>query len=94
MLEELQRRNYAKTTMQYYLQAVDRFAKYFRRPPDQLNHDHLRECQVYLLREKLEPPTGKLHVSALRFFFVKRSSDPISSMTFRTRTSRVGCRRS
>jgi integrase/recombinase XerD len=72
MLEELQRRNYAKTTVQYYLQAVDRFAKYFRRPPDQLNHDHLREYQAYLLRErKLEPRTVKLHVSALRFFFVK-----------------------
>ena len=72
MLEELQRRNYAKTTVQYYLQAVDRFAKYFRRPPDQLNHDHLCEYQAYLLRDrKLEPRTVKLHVSALRFFFVK-----------------------
>ena len=37
MLEELQRRNYAKTTVQYYIQAVERFAKYFRTPPDQLN---------------------------------------------------------
>jgi integrase/recombinase XerD len=34
MLEELQRRNYAKTTVHYYIQAVERFAKYFRRPPD------------------------------------------------------------
>ena len=32
MLEELQRRNYAKTTVQYYIQAVERFAKYFRTP--------------------------------------------------------------
>jgi integrase/recombinase XerD len=72
MLEELQRRNYAKTTVQYYLQAVDRFARYFRRPPDKLNHDHLREYQAYLLRDrKLAPRTVKLHVSALRFFFVK-----------------------
>ena len=29
MLEELQRRNYAKTTVYYYLKAVERFAKYF-----------------------------------------------------------------
>ena len=72
MLEELQRRNYAKTTVQYYVQAVERFAKHFHRPPDQLNHHHLREDQAYLLRERnLEPPTVKLHVSALRFFFVK-----------------------
>jgi hypothetical protein len=31
MLEELQRRNYAKTTIQYYIQAVERFAKHFHR---------------------------------------------------------------
>src|SRR4029453_15820798 len=51
MLEELQLRNYAKTTVHYYIQAVERFAKYFRRPPDQLNQSHLRTYQAYLLRE-------------------------------------------
>ena len=72
MLEELQRRNYAKTTVQYYIQAVERFAKPCRKRPDQLNREHLREYQAYLLHErKLEPRTVKLHVSALRFFFVK-----------------------
>ena len=72
MLDELQRRNYAKTTVQYYIQAVERFAKHFHRSPDQLNRTHLREYQAYLLRDrKLEPRTVKLHVSALRFFFVK-----------------------
>jgi integrase/recombinase XerD len=77
MLEELQRRNYAKTTVQSYIQAVERFAKYFRRPPDQLNQSHLRTYQAYLLRErKLGPRTVKLHVSALRFFFVKTLKRP------------------
>jgi integrase/recombinase XerD len=72
MLDELQRRNYAKTTVQYYVQAVERFAKHFHRSPDQLNQTHLREYQAYLRRDrKLEPRTVKLHVSALRFFFVK-----------------------
>src|SRR2546425_5763775 len=72
MLEELQRRNYAKTTVQYYLQAVERFANHFKRSPDQLNQDHLRTYQAYLLRaRKLAPRTVKLHVAALRFFFVK-----------------------
>ncbi len=72
MLDELQRRNYATTTVQYYIQAVERFAKHFHRPPDQLNQAHLREYQAYLLRDrKLEPRTVKLHVCAIRFFFVK-----------------------
>ena len=70
-------RNYAKTTVQYYIQAVERFAKHFHRPPDQLNQTHLREYQAYLLRDrKLEPRTVKLHVSALRFFFVKTLKRP------------------
>ena len=77
MLEELQRRNYARTTIHCYIQAVERFAKYFHTPPDQLNHGHLRTYQAYLLRErKLGPRTVKLHVSALRFFFVKTLKRP------------------
>src|SRR5215212_4101356 len=77
MLDELERRNYAKTTVQYYLKAIERFAKHFHRPPDQLNQTHLREYQAYLLRDrKLEPRTVKLHVSALRFFFVKTLKRP------------------
>ncbi len=58
MLEELQRRNCATTTVRYYIQAVERFAKHFHRPPDLLNQAHLREYQAYLLRDrKLEPRT-------------------------------------
>ena len=77
MLEELQRRNYAKNTVQCYIQAVERFATYFRTPPDQLNQSHLRTYQAYLLCErKLGPRTVKLHVSALRFFFVKTLKRP------------------
>ena len=72
MLEELQRRNFAETTITSYLKAVEQFARYFKRPPDRLNHTHLRTYQAYLLRErKLLPRTVRLHVAALRFFFVK-----------------------
>ena len=77
MLEELQRRNYAATTVQNYIGAVEGFAEYFHTPPDQLTQEHLREYQAYLLSErKLEPRTAKLHASALRFFFVKTLKRP------------------
>jgi integrase/recombinase XerD len=60
-----------------YIQAVERFAKYFRTPPDQLTQSHLRTYLAYLRRErKLGPRTVKLHVSALRFFFVKTLKRP------------------
>lgn len=72
MLDELQRRNYAPTTVESYIRAVEQFAAYFHRRPDRLNHTHLRAYQAYLLRERqLSPRTVRLHVSALRFFFVK-----------------------
>ena len=72
MLEELQRRNFAATTITTYLKAVEQFARYFKCRPDRLNHTHLRTYQVYLLRErKLMPRSVRLHVAALRFFFVK-----------------------
>src|SRR3989454_6013151 len=72
MLEDPQRRNFAATPITTYLKAVEQFARYFKCRPDRLNHTHLRTYQVYLLRErKLMPHTVRLHVAALRFFFVK-----------------------
>ena len=72
MLEELQRRNFSPTTIRSYLYAVERFARHFNCRPDRLNHTHLRSYQAHLLRTgQLQPKTVRLHVSALRFFFVK-----------------------
>ena len=78
MLEELQRRNFARSTIQYYRQAVEDFAAYFHKPPDQLTPHHLRQYQAYLLSErKLQPRTARLHVCALRFFFRKALKRPL-----------------
>jgi integrase/recombinase XerD len=72
MLEELQRRNFAPTTISTYLHAVEQFARHFKCRPDRLNQAHFRTYQAYLLRErKMQPLTVRLHVAALRFFFVK-----------------------
>ena len=72
MLEELQRRNYSETTIRHYIRWVEDFARFFRKPPDQLGLEHLRTYQAYLLRtRKLDPATVENHVAALRFFFVR-----------------------
>ena len=72
MLEELHRRNYAASTIAYYVRHVEEFARFFKRAPDRLTPTHLRTYQAYLLRDrKLAPRTVRLHVSAIRFFFVK-----------------------
>jgi hypothetical protein len=35
-----------------YIRTIEDFARYFRRPPDQLTPDHIREYQAYLFRER------------------------------------------
>src|ERR1700720_1803574 len=72
MLEELQRRNYAKSTVKAYLRITQEFASHFHQRPDKLGPQHLREYQAYLFQEKkLEAGTVQQHVAALRFFYVK-----------------------
>ena len=79
MLEELERRNYAQTTTNVYLQTVEDFARYFKRPPDQLGPEHIREYQAYLFRErKLAAHTVTQRLAALRFFFIQTMKKPWS----------------
>jgi site-specific recombinase XerD len=72
MLEELQRRNYSASTIRGYILAVQQFAEYFGKPPDQLGATQVQRFQWYLLQErKLDPGTVEMRMSALRFFFKK-----------------------
>ena len=72
MLEELERRNYAPTTIECYIRAVEDFAHYFHRSPDRLGPQHIREYQAYLFRQrKLAPSSVTQRLAALRFFFIK-----------------------
>ena len=52
MLEELQRRNYSKETIRLYLFAVKDFARHFKKRPDLLKQEHMREFQLHLLNER------------------------------------------
>jgi len=71
MLEELERRNYSESTKRAYVQTIEDLARYFMRPPDQLEPAHIRQYQAYLLRDrKLSPNTVNQRTGALRFFFI------------------------
>ena len=72
MLEELQRRNYAETTIRQYIRTVEDFARRFNCPPDRLGPRHIREFQAELFQKrKLSPNSVVPHLAALRFFYIK-----------------------
>ena len=90
MLEELERRNYAASTTRAYLRAVDEYARYFNRPPDQLGPDHIRQYQAYLFRErKLQPNTVIQHLGGIRFFKTRVPVRRILSLSRRSRNPRA-----
>jgi site-specific recombinase XerD len=72
MLEELQRRNYAQSTIDCYIHTVEHFSRYFHRSPDQLGPEHIREYQAALFKKwKLAPNTVNRRLAALRFFYIQ-----------------------
>src|SRR5262249_40631569 len=52
MIEDLRVRNYSRRTVEAYVAAVAKVARYFMRSPDQLNGEDLREFQVGLLAKQ------------------------------------------
>jgi integrase/recombinase XerD len=72
MLEELQRRNYSEATTRCYIRTVEDFSRRFKRPPDRLGPEHIREYQSELFQKrKLSPSTVTQRLAALRFFYIK-----------------------
>src|SRR5512136_3174829 len=72
MTEELQRRNYTRSTIESYILAVKDFGGYFGKSPVCLGSEEVRRYQLHLINEKrLAPNTVKVRMSALRFFYWK-----------------------
>lgn len=72
MLEELERRNYAPSTIRAYIRTVEHFAQHFRCPPDRLGTEHIRQYQAAMFRTwKLAPNTVTQRLAALRFLYIQ-----------------------
>lgn len=79
MLEDLQIRNYAPTTVAAYIRSVAEFAKHFGKSPDLLGSEQIREYQLYLIKEKgVSLPSYIQAVCALRFFYTNTLHRPVS----------------
>jgi len=70
MQEDLQIRRYSPVTIPIYLRAVAEFARHFGQAPDRLGAEHIRQYQLFLIKEKqVSRSTFIQMVCALRFFY-------------------------
>ena len=77
MLEELQRRNYAQSTVDTYISAMQEFGLYFNRPPDQLGPEQIRQFQLHLIQDRhLAPNTVQQRMAAVQFFYARTLRRP------------------
>ena len=70
MIEDLTIRNYSPRTIEIYVERVAKFAQYFSQSPDRLGPSHIRQYQVFLVKNK-KASWAKVNqtVCALRFLY-------------------------
>ena len=77
MLEDLQLRGLAPKTQQSYVDAVRQLAQHYRRAPDQLSEEELRQYFLFLLHEKrVAESTFRIHLYGIRFFYERTLQRP------------------
>lgn len=70
MVREMQLRRLAPTTQKAYVRLVAELARFYRRSPDQLNHEEVKSYLLHLMRvRKLDWSTVNTASCAIRFFF-------------------------
>ena len=70
MLEDMGIRNLAENTQSAYLLQITAYAKYFKRPPEELGLEEIRAYQVYLTQTRnLSPSSLSVATGALRFLY-------------------------
>ena len=70
MLEDLQIRHYSPITIRVYLHSVAEFARHFGTSPERLRAEHIRQYQLFLIKEKkVSQSTVVQLVCALRFLY-------------------------
>ena len=72
MMDAMQVRGFSVRTHESYLAAVSDLARYYHRPPDQLNVDELQAYFLYLVKERgLSGASCRLYLNGIRFFYLQ-----------------------
>ena len=70
MIEDMQLRGFAERTQEAYLSAVRQLAKYYHKPPDQINQEELRRYFLFLKNEKhAARSTCTIALCGIKFFY-------------------------
>ena len=78
LIQELVLRNYSPRTQEAYVSAVYQLAKFYRRPPDQLSDQELKDYLFHLAEaKKLSASSRNQATSALRFFYAHVLDRPV-----------------
>ena len=72
MIEEMQLRGYAQSTIEGYVHAVAQLARHYHRAPDKLTEDEVRRYLLHLkLDKKIARGSLSVVLGGLRFFYQK-----------------------
>ena len=72
MIAAMRQRGFSIRTHQAYLGAAQSLARYFNRPPDQLQAGQIQDYFVYLVQERgLCGASCRLHLNGLRFLYLQ-----------------------
>lgn len=77
MLADLQLRGLAPRTQQCYVEAVKHLTQHYRRAPDQISEDELRQYFLFLINDKkIAESTFRIHLYGIRFFYERTLQRP------------------
>ncbi len=81
MIEDMQLRGLAPLTQRAYLQAIQQFALYYGKSPDQITDEELRQYFLYLYNEKqVARSTATVALCAIKFLFEHTLRQPWPSL--------------
>jgi integrase/recombinase XerD len=77
MLADLQLRGLAPRTQPCYVEAVKPLTQHYRRAPDQISEDELRQYFLFLINDtKVAESTFRIHLYGIRFFYERTLQRP------------------
>ena len=83
MLEDMRLRNLSPETQRSYIHYIAAYAKYFKRSPEELGVEAIREYQLYLIEErKLSPESVNCFTMAAQFLYLTTLELPWSKAHF------------